>query len=75
MLNLQNLHQRRNAGGNNGTATLPRDNHELRDAGREIRRPATAQRQEDSAFVQAIRKMKLVGLRQAFKPGTSMKER
>jgi len=77
MLNLQNLYRRRNRadGGNNGTtAGVPRDNHEPPEGRRDIRRAPTAQPQEDSVLVRAIRKMKLVGLRQAFKPGTSMKE-
>jgi len=73
-MEMQNVVQRRNVSGSGsgaGLAGYP---------GRPVtvphnRRPVTSKGKEDHVVIRAIRKMKIVGLRQALKPGISKAER
>jgi len=73
-MEMQNVVQRRNGSGTGSGAGFAGNR------GRPVsipqnRRPVTAKGNKDHVVIRAIRKMKIVGLRQALKPGISKAER
>jgi len=73
-MEMQNVVQRRNVGVS-GSGAGPSGNRGRPVTVPQNRRPVTAKGKEDHVVIRAIRKMKIVGLRQALKPGISKAER
>jgi len=73
-MEMQNVVQRRNVGGS-GSGAGSASNRGRPVTVPQNRRPVTAKEKEGHVFIRAIRKMKIVGLRKALKPGISKAER